>query len=307
MKIMEHSLARTHVEKAPKVEDLVSLKGKVALVSGGTYGLGYAVAYRYLSAGARTVITGRNEEKGQRAVDEFKDLGFGDNIAFVKCDVTSVADCYAAVAFAEKTYGKVDILANIAAAQTLTSFLDISEADYDKMLDTNLKGTFFMSQAVCQSMVRNKIGGYIVNCSSIGSVGADNALCMLSHYSASKAGVNGLTIAVAREMAQYGIHCNCVACGSMNTEGQNANSPALYQRYGADLAVFGQEPYASTTANAPVSKTPDDMARMFFVLSTPFADHMLGETVFVDGGHRFYSMVPKDDISRFAKGLKEQA
>lgn len=303
---MEHSLARKHVDKAPKVEDLVSLEGKVALVSGGTYGLGYAVAYRYLSAGAKTVITGRNEDKGRRAVAEFKELGFGDNVSFVKCDVTKVDDCYAAVDFTEKTYGKVDILANIAAVQNLYCFLDVPESEYDRMMDTNLKGTFYMCQAACRSMIRNKIGGYIVNCSSTGSVGSDFVMCMLSHYSASKAGVNGLTLAIAREMAQYGIHCNCVACGSMKTEGQDANSPAMFPIYGADLAILGQEPYASATALGPVSETPDDMARMFFILSTPFADHMLGETVFVDGGRRLYSMVPKDDLSRFAKGLKEQ-
>ncbi len=297
---MASDQARLTLDVIPKLSDMISMKGKVAVVAGGSYGMGYNLAYRYCEAGARVVIIARGEEKCKSAVEDFKEFGY--DLTYVLADISKKADCEAAVAQIEKECGKIDILAVIAGRQELVAFLDMSEESYDKMIDTNIKGTYFMCQAVAQSMVRNGIEGYIVNCSSTASVGSDSAAGMMTHYAASKGAVNALTHALARELSQHNIHVNCVACGNMKTTGQDANGPELYAAYGMDCAALGEE--AALYPPIPKAETPDDMARVAFFLSTPMARFVFGDTVFADGGLRFCSGIPTRTISKFVKGLK---
>lgn len=166
---MSFSLARETIDKIPKLTEIIDLSGKVAVVAGGTYGLGYNVVYRYLEAGAKVVMNGRDPEKGKESLAEFKELGYGeDRIAFFAGDMSVVENCYALVDFAEKTFGKVDIMANILGLQHMSFFLDITEEEYDNMYNTNTKSIYFLTQAVAKSMIRNNVEGYIVNCSSVG-------------------------------------------------------------------------------------------------------------------------------------------
>ena len=296
---MEFSMARKDIDKTPSIKSLIDLNGKVALVSGGTYGLGYAVAYRYLEAGAQVVITGRNETKGEIAVKELTDLGYTGKIAYARCDVRSVKDCYEAVDFTVSTFGRLDILANVAGWQKMYPALDMPEEVWDEMIDTNVKGTFFMSQAAARAMIRCGAEGYIVNTSSVSSRGSDCPLGMMSHYSASKGAVNALTLALGRELFANNIHVNAVACGGMNTEGKQTTVPVLAQTHAEFLGTMGDPKFNNLYAELPNSEIPDEMARMFLVLSTPFARHMLGETVFVDGGLRIYSRVVREQMSHF--------
>lgn len=296
---MESDQARLTLDVIPKLSDMVSMKGKVAVVVGGSYGMGYNLAYRYCEAGAQVVIIARGEEKCQAAVADFKEFGY--DIDYVLADISKKADCEVAIEQVEKKYGKVDILAVIAAYQELVAFLDVEEENYDLMMDTNIKGTYFMCQAAARSMIRNGIEGYIVNCSSTASVGSDAALGMMTHYATSKGAVNAMTHALARELAQHNIHVNCVACGNMKTTGQDANGMKLYGLYGADCAALGEA--AAQYPPIPKSKTPDDMACVAFFLSTPLSRFVFGDTIFADGGLRFCSGVPSATMSKFVKSL----
>lgn len=291
---MASDQARLTIDKIPAMTDMISMKGKTAIVSGGTYGLGYNVAYRYAEAGANVIVTGRGKEKGEQCVADFKGLGY--EITYLQGDCTDLKFCEEVVAYAEKTFGKVDILANIAGKQDLMCFLDMQEEVYDKMMDINVKGTYFMSQAVARSMVRNGVEGYIVNCSSTSPFGKDFTLGMLSHYAASKGAVNALTLSMGRELAQHNIHVNAVACGSMKTTGQDICTPEVIERYGDRMECAGDK---FPPMPDPVSETPDDMARVFFVLSTPLARFMLGNSIHVDGGSYLCSTVPTVTMSHF--------
>lgn len=295
------SLARESIDKIPSLSQIIDLSGKVAVVAGGTYGLGYNVVYRYLEAGAQVVMNGRDAEKGAESLAEFKELGYGeDRIAFFAGDMSKVENCYALIDFAEKTFGKVDIMANILGLQHMSFFLDITEEEFDDMYSINAKSIYFLTQAASKSMIRNGIEGYIVNCSSVGSMGGDYVQGMMSHYSSSKAAVNGMSIALGRELAQYNIHLNTIAAGCMTTEGQGNITLPIAMKYGPLCARMDGKAYPDSIR----SETPDDMARMFLVLSTPFAKFMVGEIISVDGGARFPSM-PYGEFSLFTDELKK--
>lgn len=295
------SMARETLNKIPSLNEIINMKGKVAVVAGGTYGLGYNVTYRYLEADANVVIGGRHPEKGEEALAEFGELGFGkDRLAYYQGDFTDVDSCYSLIDFAEKTFGKVDILANILGLQHMAFFVDITEEEYDNMYNTNVKSIYFLTQAAAKSMIRHNIEGYIVNCSSVGSLGADYCQGMMSHYSSSKGAVNGLGYALGRELLQYNIHLNTILAGSMTTEGQGNIMLPLVSKYGPLCAKMDGSKYPEVTR----SETPDDMARMFFVMSTPFAKYMVGECFAVDGGAH-YASLPYGEFSLFTNGLKE--
>ncbi len=294
--------ARQTLEQIPSLNEMLNMNGKVAVVVGGSYGMGYNLAYRYCEAGAKVVIVARGEEKCRAAVRDFKEFGF--DLDYFLADIRNREQCYAAVDYVEQTYGKVDILAVIAAYQELLAFLDVEEDRYDLMMDTNVKGTYFMCQAAARSMIRRGVEGYIVNCSSTASVGADSAMAMMSHYATSKGAVNALTHALARELAQHNIHVNCVACGNMKTTGQDANGPRVYGDYGMDCALLSQA--AAAYPPIPKSATPDDMASVAFFLSTPMARFVFGDTIFADGGLRFCTGIPNLSMSKFVKSLNEE-
>lgn len=213
------TLSRSNMLTAASLEEVFchALVGKTAIVTGGASGLGYTVVNRLCQAGANVVIASRNEEKGRRAVGEFQAQGF--EVSWVKTDVAKVSDCYHAVDFAVESYGKVDILIANAAAWSTAAYLDVSEELFDRIMDTDLKGAYFIGQAVARHMVRNKIKGKIIFISSAAHMGEGRSgLVMNTYYMAAKAGVVAMTKGIAGELKQYGIGVNCVAPGGMLSE-----------------------------------------------------------------------------------------
>jgi NAD(P)-dependent dehydrogenase (short-subunit alcohol dehydrogenase family) len=275
------SLSRKNVESAASLEDIFAkgLDGKTALVTGGASGLGYTVVNRLCEAGAKVVIASRTEERGLRAVDDFKKLGY--DVSYVKTDVRNVSDCYAAVDFTVKTYGKLDILVTSAAGWSSYSYLDLPEEVYDRILDTDLKGSYFIGQAAARVMVRDKIKGKIVFISSAAHMGEGPVgIGMNSYYAAAKAGVVAMTKTVAGELKQYGINVNCVAPGGMLSAG-------VFKEGNEAFALYGEEYAAVRQANGrkiPLAMNPDEIALVVYALCTPMADFMVGETVNVNGG-----------------------
>lgn len=257
------------------------LADKVAIVTGGATGLGYNVVNRLAEAGAKVVIASRNEQRGQKAVDDFKALGY--EVSYCQTDVAKVADCYAAVDYAVATYSSIDILVTAGGVWDECAYLDVDEAIYDRVLDIDLKGTFFMGQAAARWMVANKKPGRIVFVSSAAHSGEGlRGAGMNTYYQAAKAGVVALTTGAAAELKQYGIHVNCVAPGGMVSHGALFEGRTNGARYGEEYAAFKQE--RQQAVQVPVAFNPDEVAIVCYALCTPMSDFMDGTTIDVNGG-----------------------
>ncbi len=284
MAITPEMIANMALGNATSVQSLSdifinNMAGKVAIVTGGASGLGYNVVNRLSEAGVKVVIASRNETKGKKAESEFR--GRGRDVTWFQTDVTKVPSCYETVSFTEKTYGKVDILVANAATWSMFSFLDMPEEEYDKVLNTDLKGEYFMAQAVARSMVKNKVKGKIIFTSSAARHSSDaNGIGMMSHYNAAKGAVASMTMGVAKELRQYDITVNCVAPGGMLSEGAMTNTEKLAGYYGAELL----QDQMALGAETPVALNPDEVAIAVFAMCTDMSNYMVGETVDVNGG-----------------------
>src|ERR1051325_8039045 len=188
-----------------------ALNGRVALVTGASQGIGRGVALALAKAGAKVALAASNEEKLKSVVDEITAAG-GEAAAF-KIDVANEDEIKSGVKAAIERFGKVDILVNNAGVTRDTLVMRMKRADWDAVLNTNLTGAHLCSQAVIGSMLKQR-WGRIINISSVfGQTGQAGQ----ANYSASKAGLIGLTMAVAREVASRGITANAIAPGFIET------------------------------------------------------------------------------------------
>lgn len=266
------------LEDCEPMSDLMDLSGKVAVVSG-SVGLALFVIRRLAELGAKVVFGARTEEWGEMATEALNDLGYED-VTYFPYDTRNVAESEALVKFAEETYGPVDICVPVAATWQARAFLDMDEELYDDIVDTDMKGQYFLVQACARSMVRAKHGGKIVTIASVAYRGQDMAkLAMMTPYNAAKAGVIGMTRGIAKELKQYGINVNCVAPGGMVTPGAIANCIDTVAKYGPEW-----QHDQMTLSDAPVAETPDMMARMIVTMCTHVSDFMYGSVVDVCGG-----------------------
>ena len=197
----EKLASMTLAQCTPLGEALTNLKGKVAIVTGGATGLGFNIAARLAEAGAKVMIASRSQARGDAAVAALAEKGY--EAAFCSTDVSSVDACYALVDETVKVFGNVDILVTSAAGWDEQAYLDVTEATYDRVLDVDLKGSFFMGQAVARNMVANKTHGKIVFISSAAHLGeGPRCVGMNTYYQAAKAGVCALTTGAAAELKQ---------------------------------------------------------------------------------------------------------
>ncbi|RST84904.1 SDR family oxidoreductase [Aquibium carbonis] len=247
------------------------LDGKIAIVTGGAGGIGYAIAERFAREKAKVVIADVDTEKGARAE---RDLGrFGD-VQFVKADVGRRLDVHNLVAATIDSYGEIDILVNNAGIAHGADFLDVTEEDFDRVLAVNLKGSFLTGQAVARQMVdRVKAGGpagSIVNMSSINAV---LAIANQLPYSVSKGGVKQLTKAMALSLAPFGIRVNAIGPGSIRTD--------MLASVNADPAA--RERILSRTPLGRIGETAEIAAIAVFLASDE-ASYITGQTIYADGG-----------------------
>ena len=251
----------------------MKLENKVALVTGGTAGIGEAIARRFAAEGAKVaVVASRDLDKAQTVVAKIEAAG-GVAQPF-RADVADVAEIRAMVAAVVATFGEIDILVNCAGIVGLTPAGATAEADYDRLLDINLKGTFFCIDAVIAPM-KTRGSGHIINISSIGGLmGTAN----LSAYCASKAGVIGLTKALARELAPHGIHVNAIAPGHTATPG-NEDLRTLPEHRDYIDAIAARTPSGRTYSE------PDDMARAALFLASEDGRAMHGSVMLLDEGY----------------------
>lgn len=242
------------------------LEGQAALVTGADRGIGRAIARSLAREGCRVAIN--HVGTPEHAEDAVRELsGIGVDALAVKGDVRRAADVTAMVDAAVARFGRLDLLVNNAAVQTEGSFVDVTEADWDLVIDTNLKGTFLCTQAAARHMI-GAGGGSIVN---IGSGSNYVPFPGLVAYTASKGGIEMLTKVAAISLAPHQIRVNCVAPGAILTERTSRELP--------DYA--GQ--FAAITPMGRVGM-PEDVAETVVFLASPASRFVTGQTIGVDGG-----------------------
>src|SRR5258708_17973417 len=187
------------------------LENKVALITGGTSGIGEATAILFAKEGARVTITGRDEKRGKGVAGNIAQ--HGGNAVFIRSDVRKAEDCRHAVNETLRAFGRLDILFNNAGVFYPHTILDCTEEEWDLQMDINLKGTFLMSKAALPHMIQQGCGVIINNSSGWGIAGGDAAVA----YCASKGGVVLLTKAMAIDHGRQGIRVNCICPGDVDT------------------------------------------------------------------------------------------
>jgi NAD(P)-dependent dehydrogenase (short-subunit alcohol dehydrogenase family) len=243
-----------------------TFSGKVALVTGGTSGIGKAAAIAFARAGAKVVLSGRREKEGAQVVSEIKKLG-GD-AAFIRADIAKDADVKAMIQFTVEKFGKIDIAFNNAGVEWKGSLDQATEAEYRRVFDTNVWGVLNSMRHEIPVMLKNG-GGVIVNTSSVvGHVGFPQ----VSIYNGSKHAVEGLTKSVALEFAKQNIRINAVAPGPIAT--------AMWDRV-AEGGVGDQ-----ITAIVPTGRTGtgEEIAAAVLYLASDAAKFTTGTSLIVDGG-----------------------
>ena len=244
-----------------------SLEGKAALLTGGAGGIGRALAFALCSAGATTAVCDLNLAQAEEVAAELKTKGLkAEALALDLTKIESIRQCAAAVAAA---FGKIDILVNCGGINKREGFLDVEEKTYDLIMNVNLKGTFFMTQAVVPYMIKVG-GGKIVNLSSHNAQGM---LGGVSVYGASKSGVSALTRSMAIEWARFNIQANAVAPGHILTPLTQVtwNHPTR--------SVYLRDRIAMRRPG-----TPEEVAGMVLMLCAPASSYMTGQTYHLDGG-----------------------
>lgn len=245
-----------------------SLKGKSGIVTGGGSGIGKAIATGLAQAGAEIVIVGRNRERLERTAGEIGKLG-GKVVPF-QADVSKMEDIKKVVDRTIKEFGKIDFLFNNAGAIRRNPSEDFTEKDWDEVVNTNLKGPFFLAQSVARVMISQKKKGKIVNTSSLMAVQGGKRV---PAYAASKGGLAQVTKTMANDWAKYNILVNAIGPGWVKTE----LTEALQQ---------DKERYAEILGRIPLGRwaDPEDLAGAAVFLASDASDYITGQTIFVDGG-----------------------
>jgi NAD(P)-dependent dehydrogenase (short-subunit alcohol dehydrogenase family) len=247
------------------------LKGKVALITGGTSGIGSATAIRFAKEGAAVTITGRNAERGEDVVQEI--AAAGGEALFVRADVRSAADCRNAVERTLERFGKIDILFNNAGVFHPRTIPDCSEEEWDETIESSLKGAFLMSKYTLPSMIERGSGSIIHTSSGWGILGGNGAAA----YCAAKGGLVVMAKAMAIDHGPQGIRVNCVCPGDVLT-------PMLHDD--AKKRGMSWDDYAAGAADRPLGRigTVDEIADAVLFLASDESSFVTGESLVVDGG-----------------------
>jgi 2-deoxy-D-gluconate 3-dehydrogenase len=250
------------------IAHLFDLTGKAAIVTGGAMGIGQGIALRLAEAGAGVLITDINLEAAFNTVNQIRSKG--GKAEAIKADASSVADAKRTVQETVRAFGRLDIIVNNAGIYPFAPALQMTEELWDKVLNINLKGLFFYSQAAAQEMMNEGHGGKIIN---IASIDALHPTGNLVHYDASKGGVVMVTKALALELGPHNIMVNAIAPGGIQTPG--ASGPVTSDEF---LQAF--------ISRIPLRRVgvPDDIAKVVFFLASGASDYMTGSLVVVDGG-----------------------
>lgn len=241
------------------------LNGKVAIVTGGTRGIGYAIVRRFLKEGANVIFFGSKEDSVQRALEQLKKENETDKVLGFWPNLTSEEEVKEVFEEVEKRFGHIDILVNNAGVSSKTKIFDYTEEEYDRISDLNIKSVFICSKVATSYLKETK--GVILNTSSMVSIYGQPSGVM---YPASKFAVNGMTKSLARELAPYGIRVNAVAPGIIETD---------------MVKSLPKELITPLIQSIPLGRigTPEDIANAFVFLASDMASYITGVILSVDG------------------------
>ena len=243
------------------------IANKVALVTGGSSGIGYSIAEVFLQHGAVVVIAGRNERKLENALEKLKTVS--SSVSYICMDIGNVESLDSIAKRVFTNYGSIDILVNAAGMHYTEPFGKVTDNEFSSIIDINIKGTYFLTQSVCNLMIENKIHGNILNVSS--SSGLRPAW---GPYQISKWAINGMTKGFADKLIKYGIVVNAVAPGQtatpmLNVDSKNiSNSTNLIGRY----------------------ILPSEIAHIALFLVSDMGRIIVGDTVYASGGSGIVSL-----------------
>ncbi len=251
------------------------LEGKVAIITGAASGIGLACARRFCEEGARVVIADIDEKTGEASAAALRDDDY--QCDFIHCDVSERLDVKNVVAATLDTFGRIDILVNNAGVTHGAEFLELEEADFDRVLAVNLKGAFLMGQRVARQMVaqvKNEDGGEPGTIINMSSVNDTFAIANQVPYCTSKGGLSQLTKVMSLALAPYGIRVNAIGPGSIATE--------------MAMAVIAATPSGEDgiLARTPLGRmgTPQEVASVATYLASNQSSYITGQTIYADGG-----------------------
>lgn len=241
--------------------------GKCVVVTGGTSGIGKAIAQAFLQSGAKVVFCGR-----KNLVETSNEISgkCGHNLHALYCDVSNKDSLSTFLTQARETLGHIDILVNNAGVQFPKPSVEVTYEDWSRTLDTNMRAYFFCSQFAAQNMMDHNTKGSIIN---IGSVNAITVVPGQAVYASTKAGISQMTKSLAREWGKFGIRVNCIAPGSIPT-GINAS---IYADPAADRAMCEKIPMGRRGK-------VEEIADATLYMASQYSSYITGQTLFVDGG-----------------------
>ena len=253
----------------PSVKGMESLlEGKTALISGGSSGIGFSIAQKLLSAGCQVIVSGSNEDKIVKCCEELN----SDKVKGIVLNICEVGNIDSSFDLALKQFpdSNIDILINCAGYNTKKGFFDITEYEFDKTFDTNVKGTFFLCQAAARYMIKNKIKGHILNLSSSSALRP-----AWSPYEMSKWTIKGFTVGLADTLISHDIIVNAIAPGPTAT-------PMLGVDPSGDIDL----------PNSPIKRyaTPEEIANLALVLVSDMGNLIIGDTIYATGGSGVISL-----------------
>jgi NAD(P)-dependent dehydrogenase (short-subunit alcohol dehydrogenase family) len=247
------------------------LNSKVALITGGTSGIGRATAILFAEEGAQVAITGRNRERGKEVVGELEKAG--SKGLFIPADVRSAADCERAVEEVIAEFGRLDVLFNNAGVYVANDTIACSEEEFDRQVDTSLKGCFLMSKYALPHMIKSGSGAIVNNSSGWGYVGGERAMA----YCAAKGGMLAMTKAMAMDHGRQGIRINCICTGDTVTPMEHEDARNRGMTW---------EAYVESASDRPLGRMgePIEIARAVLFLASEEASFITGAALPVDGG-----------------------
>ena len=247
--------------------EIFDLTGKTAMVTGSTRGLGEVAATALAKAGADIAVCGRNADDLRRVTNDIQEIGRKADGFFI--DVTEKKSVTKAVEQILEYFGKIDILVNNAGVNYRVPILEFPEEEWNRVINTNLKGYFLVAQAVVPQMIRNNYGKVINTSSILGAVGLPNQVA----YASSKGGVDQMTKVMAIEWAQQGVRVNAIGPTYFETDlvAQIRNDPERF-KFINERTPMGRWGY------------PQELEGIVIFLASPASDFITGQTVYVDGG-----------------------
>ena len=242
------------------------LKDKVAVITGGSRGIGFATADAFLREGARVILAASSKASADKAVAELKEKHPGAVVAGISPDLSSLEDVRSIFKTVSATYGCIDILVNNAGVSESTPFMEYTEEAFDRVMDLNIKGVFNATRAASECMVARGKGVILSTSSMVSITGQPSGIA----YPASKFAVNGLTVSLARELGPKGIRVNAVAPGITETDMMKA---------------VPKEVIDPMIARIPLRRLgqPEDIANAFVFLASDEASYITGVVLSVDG------------------------